>query len=407
MNHPDLIITNARVVTPAPASLPARGGQMSVLRVLPRASIVVASGRIDEIRIGEPVTQQAARVLDAAGRVVIPGFVDCHTHLCWAGDRLDEWEMKLRGVPYLEILARGGGIMSTVRAVRAATRGELSERLDERLERCLAEGTTTVEIKSGYGLSTRDEIKMLEAITESASRWPGRVVATALLGRAIDPDVPGFARLTTLETLDEVHRCFPACAVDAFIERGAWSLDEGTTLLRRALELGHPVRAHVDQFTDLGGVPMCVGLGAASVDHLEASSPETLSLLAMSSTVGVALPICGLHLDGRFASLRPLIDAGGAAAIATNCNPGSAPSLSMPLAMATAVRKCGLRFEEAVCAATRNGAAVLGLSDAGVIERGARADLCLLDTKDERDLAFRLGGRCVRQVVCGGRVVAG
>ncbi len=401
MNTAELVLVRARVVTPARGEGAARGREMSVMTVIPDATVAVSGGLIAAIGVGE-CGLRGERTIDCAGRVVVPGFVDCHTHLCWAGERIDEWDMKLRGVPYLDILARGGGIMSTVRAVRAASRRELSELLDERLAQCLAEGTTTVEIKSGYGLSTKDELKMLEAIAESASRWPGRVVMTALLGHAIDAETPGFVGKTVNETLDEVHRCFAGCAVDVFIEKGAWSLEDGRALLSRARELGHPVRGHVDQFTDLGGVGLCTSLGAMSVDHLEASSAATLASLGQSSTVAVGLPICGLHLDGRYANLRAVIDAGGAAAIATNCNPGSAPCVSVPMAMAAAARHCGLNYAEALCGATRNAAAVLGLSG-GVIAAGERADLCVLSTRDERDLAFRLGGRLVSRVICGGR----
>lgn len=401
---PDILIRNARIVTPAPRDAPARGSMMSELIVIPNADIAIKAGKIEDISMHGTNQSQASRIIDANGRVVIPGFVDCHTHLCYAGDRIDEWEMKLRGVPYLEILKQGGGIMSTVRAVRRATHRELAQLLRERLDRCLKEGTTSIEVKSGYGLSTRDEIKMLEAIMDAASNWPGTVVPCALIGHAIDGETPDFIERTITETLDEVHRCFPGICIDAYVEQGAWSVENARRLLDRARSLGHPVRAHVDQFNSIGGIGMCIELGAVSADHLEAADHTTLASLAQSNSAGVALPICGMHLDGRYADLRSFVDCGGAACIATNCNPGSAPSFSMPCAIAAATRHCGISYAEAICASTLNPARLLKLNDRGAIHPGTRADLCVLDTRDERDIAFMLGGRPVRQVIVAGKV---
>lgn len=395
MNPPasqaDLTLTNVRLVTPSGPG-PHRGAAMRALRAEP-ANVIVRGGRVTAI---EPASiRSGPGVIDAGGRVLMPAFVDCHTHACWCGQRLDEWERKLAGATYMEILASGGGIMSTVRAVRSASDGELEAALTARLREFAAAGTGTVEVKSGYGLSTPDELRMLRAIAAAARRLNAEVgltvIPTALLGHAIDAADSAFVDRTVNETLPAVHAEFPGIAIDAFLEKGAWSLQDCTRLLGRARELGHPVRLHADQFTSLGGLSLAASLHAASVDHLEASTPSDLAQLATSSTIGVALPLCGMHLDGRYAALRPLVDAGGAAAIATNFNPGSAPGFSMPLVIALAVRHCGLTVSEAITASTANAAAALGLADRGWIGPGARADLILLTHDDERRLAFELG----------------
>lgn len=363
-------------------------------------SVTNAQGERTELH--DPPPAHADHTIDAAGRVLIPGFVDCHTHACWAGSRLDEWEQRLRGASYLDILRAGGGIMSTVRAVRAASRRDLADSTRDRLSRFLDAGTTTIEIKSGYGLTTADELKMLGAITDAAASWPGTVVPTALLGHAIDPDQPDFVRRTIRETLPAVHAEFPGIPIDLYLESGAWSLDHARALLEAALALQHPIRLHADQFSSMGGIPLAIALGARSVDHLEASTLPDLRALAASDVTGVILPVCGVHAEGSFADARTLLDAGGLLAIATNCNPGSAPTESMPLALAIAVRRCRVTPAEAIAAATSGAANVLRLPDRGRISPGLRADLCLLDTTDERDLAFRLASNLVRTVWCAG-----
>ncbi len=399
-----LVIRNARAVTLSRGPRPRRGRELRDLALLDAADVLIENGSIVGVA---PAGQRwsAEQEVDAAGRVLMPAFVDCHTHACWAGSRIEEWERKLAGATYLELLASGGGIMSTVRAVRAAAQQDLEDGLVGRLAEFLRQGTTTVEVKSGYGLTGPDELKMLRATRGAAGRWAGSVVQTALLGHAIDEQVPGFVEATIRETLPAVVREFPGITVDAFCEKSAWSLEDTVALLDAARQAGCGVRVHADQFNPLGMLREAVRLGAISVDHLEASTPEDLKLLAGSATIGVGLPICGLHLDGRFANLRRLVDEGGAAAIATNCNPGSAPCTSMPLAVAAAVRHCGLTPGEAIAACTVNAAAVLGLGDRGTIAPGQRADLILLKHRDERALAYELGGNPVDVVICGGRLV--
>ncbi|MEO0631837.1 MAG: amidohydrolase family protein, partial [Planctomycetota bacterium] len=217
-------------------------------------SVRVEDGRITEL--GQHVPTAAADEFDATGRCLLPGFVDCHTHACWAGSRLDEWERCLAGATYLEVLDSGGGIMSTVRAVRAATEAELTDRLLERLTTCLRHGTTTIEVKSGYGLTTKAELKMLAAIHQAAESFQGTIVPTACIGHCKDPEQGDEHVRTTIEqTLPAVSETFPGITIDAYCEKGAWSLSESLALFDAALEAGHPVRVHADQFNDLGMIP--------------------------------------------------------------------------------------------------------------------------------------------------------
>jgi imidazolonepropionase len=344
-------------------------------------------------------------VLEAEGRVLMPGFVDAHTHALWAGDRLDEFELKLRGASYLDVLKAGGGIWSTVRSVRAATQAELARSLRGRLASMLELGTTTVEIKSGYGLSTEHELKMLRAIADAAQSFAGTVVPTALLGHALDPQDPDFVRRTIEETLPAVHAEFPGIAVDAYCEKGAWSVDDCRRLLESAARLGHPLRLHVDQFNQLGGSELALELGARSLDHLEATTPESLQRIASSGAFGVMLPAGCFHLGTPYANGRAFVDAGGKLVLATNFNPGSSPTPSIPFVLALAVRKLGLTMSEAVTAATSNAAQLLALPDRGELREGQRADLLLLRHRDERQLVFELGTSPVASVICAGKLL--
>ncbi|MHC4975479.1 MAG: imidazolonepropionase [Planctomycetota bacterium] len=386
-----IIITNARILTPG--------------RITQRGFVYAEEGVIAEVREGRPPKEiRAETYINARQQVVMPAFVDAHTHACWAGERLDEWEQKLRGATYLELLEKGGGIMSTVRATREATQEQLTESLLERLEQFLEKGTATIEIKSGYGLSTEHELKMLRAISDAADQWPGTIVPTALIAHAIDPDRPDFIETTIGETLDAVHQEFPHITIDAYCETGAWSLDDCARLFTRAIELEHPCRVHTDQFNSLGMTRWAIENAFRSVDHLEASTDEDIASLGQSETCAVALPCSGFHTDDRYASGRGLLDGGARLVIATNCNPGSAPTMSMPLTIAMATRKLGITPHEAIDACTHQAASLLDCNDRGVIERGRRADLIILRHADERLLAHDLGGNPVDAVIINGEL---
>ncbi|MGP1345449.1 MAG: imidazolonepropionase [Phycisphaerales bacterium] len=429
-----VLVANARVVTAGGKGAGVRRGKaLGSLRVIDPGEVLfevgaegsesesggAAGGRI--VAVGEsgslgahPELESArAERVDAGGRVLMPAFVDAHTHALWAGDRLDEWDMKRAGASYLSILEAGGGIMSTVRAVRAASEEALAERLRERLGWMLREGTMGVEIKSGYGLDTDTELKMLRAIRAAAMGWEGAVVSTACLGHALDPEAcagdggrESFVRATIEETLPAVSAEFAGIAIDAYCERGAWSVEECERLFDAALALGHPVRVHTDQFNSLGMTEIALRMGAVSVDHLEASTPQTLDAVAGSErTMAVLLPCSGFHTDQRYADGARLAERGAGIVLATNCNPGSSPCASVPMAVALGVRCNGLSAWQAITAVTANAAALLGMDDRGRIEAGARADLLLLRHRDERMLAYEFGGNPVEMAWCGGRLV--
>lgn len=404
----DLLVRNARVVTLAQGDAPRRGSAMRELSILPRGDVLVCDDTI--AAVGVDLDAQAETVIDAGGRVLMPGFVDCHTHACWAGDRLDEFDRKLRGEDYLSILKSGSGIMSTVRATRDASLEELRALTIAHLDRMLALGTTTAEVKTGYGLNTESECRMLEAIRTAGDGEDGsvvRLVPTFLGAHAIDREQPNFVQRTIDETLPAVVRMQPGIACDAYCEQGAWSLEDTTRLFERAKALGCPLRLHTDQFHSLGATAMAIRLGARSVDHLEAVTEADVSLVAKSGTTAVLLPISGLCTDGRYAPGRRLIDAGAAVAVASNYNPGSAPSPSIPFAMTLACRMMQFTPAEAITACTVNAAHVLGLADrVGRIAPGFAADLVLWDEVDERALTYEVAGAAALLVIAGGALLA-
>lgn len=416
----EIVITNARILTLAGSDAPRRGAAMNDLGVIERGEVRVRDGVIESVcetaqtTVAAPTLSpapslggRADEIIDAQGRVLMPAFIDCHTHACWAGDRYDEFQKKLRGESYLDILAAGGGIMSTVRAVRAASEEQLLESILLRLRRMAAFGTATVEIKSGYGLDTETELKMLRAIRRANEHSPITIIPTFLGAHAVDPDNSRFLEQTINETLPAVAAEFPGITCDAYCEAGAWSLDDCKRYFHRAVKLGLPVRVHADQFNSLGMTKLAVDMHAISVDHLEASTDSDLRTLAHSDSMGVMLPGCGFHLDDRYANGRRFLDMNGALALATNYNPGSSPTPSIPFVIALAVRKLGLTIAEAITATTINAARVLQLHHTtGSIEPGKRADLQLLDCADERELGFDIAGAGPPLVIAGGRVVA-
>jgi imidazolonepropionase len=401
-----LILANARILTLASKSPGARrGAAMRDLGVIERGFVVVNGDRIETVSAGDPPAYYGDEY-DVEGRVVMPAFTDCHTHACFAGERYAEVAMRLAGTPYLDILAAGGGIMSTVRATRAAATDELVEHIRARLRQMRTTGTAHVEIKSGYGLEQAAEFRMLDAIEEVARHDLGLVRPTFLGAHAIDGDEAAYTRQVIDAMLPAMVARYGPITCDAYCEKGAWSRADARRLFERAKALGCPLRVHVDQFNELGFLDDALELGARTVDHLEATSDAALARIARSDAIGVLLPGAGLTLDLRFANGRRLIDEGGAVAIATNLNPGSSPLTSMPLVIALAARFCRLTHEEAITAACWNSACAMGIErHAGSIEPGKRADLVILPSGDERSLAYEWGAATPISTYIGGELL--
>ena len=411
----DLLIRNAaQLLTLASPGGPKRGAEMGELGIIPGGAVAIGDGLILATGPSDQLARQvrAGRTLDAGGRVVMPGFVDPHTHLVWAGARADEFEMRVGGATYMEIMAAGGGIMSTVRQTRAATVDDLVAQTRPRLERALAHGTTTVEIKTGYGLNVQHELKQLAAIERLRGEFPGTLVPTFLGAHAIPAEFKGWAEdyvdlvigamLPAVAALDDPP---PFC--DVFCEDGAFTLDQSRRVLEAARDLGFRLKIHVDEFKPLGGTRLAVELGATSADHLVCTPRDEIELLARSDTIAVALPGTPFGLGHHdYTPARALIDAGGAVALASDCNPGTCWCENMQFMVALACRAMAMTPAEAISAATINAAHAVGLGDrVGSLEPGKRADLMLLDAPSYPHLAYRFGTNLVHTVVAGGQIV--
>jgi len=408
MPDADLLLTGiSQAVTPRPGG-PHRGRAMSDLELIPDAAIAIAAGRIAWVGSRSDWHGAAEWEIDVAGRAVIPALVDPHTHLIWAGDRFADFEARTQGVAYEEILARGGGIRSSIRSTAAAGVEALVALALPRVQALVASGAGTIEIKSGYGYTADAELASLEAIAALRPLVAADLHSTLLIHvPPLEAAMRGdYLAMACDRLVPQVAERGLATAVDIFIEREAWQPEEADRLFDAARSVGLAVKAHVDQFHAIGGLEAAVAHGALSVDHLETSGPDQIALLAGSSTIGTILPGVTLHLGIAAAPGRELIDAGAAVAIATDCNPGSSPLFSTQQALALAVRLNGLRPAEALIAATCNAAAALGLGDRGAIAAGQRADLAVLDDADWRTVAWTLGRSPITRLFLGGKEIS-
>ncbi len=405
MTHTDTLFTGISELVTAPTTGARRGVAMRELRQLPNAALGVTDGRITWVGLRTEWAGSATTEVDLGGRAVIPALVDPHTHVIWAGDRYDDFEARASGVSYETILARGGGIRSTVRHTASTATGALSALAVPRIDALVRSGAATIEIKSGYGFDPDAELRSLEAIAAVRPRAAARLLATLLIHL---PPAQAERRGPYLDTvtgtlIPEVARRNLATACDVFIEREAWNPDEAGRIFAAAHAAGLAVKAHVDQFHAIGGVERALEHAALSVDHLEASGAPQIRAIAASATVATLLPGVSLHLGLPAAPGRALVDAGAIVAVGTDCNPGSSPLFSVQQAMALAVRVNGLVPSEALAAATVNAAAALGLDDCGALVPGSRADFVALDDTDWRVATWQLGGSPVHRTYVKGR----
>jgi imidazolonepropionase len=389
---------------------------MAELEVLTDAAVLIDGDRIAwvgprrearDVCSAIRIPRSALEEVEVQG-VVFPGFVDCHTHAVFGAPRLDDHERRALGEDYGTVAARGGGIQESVRDVRARSAAELVAVTRPRLRALLAHGSTTIEVKSGYGLDTASELKQLRVIRELAATERPTLVPTFLGAHAVGPEFrdrrADYVRLVCEEMIPAVARERLAVACDAFCEPGAFDVAETRAMLGAARRHGLAVKLHADELAGSGGAELAVELGALSADHLAAVSEAGVRALAASETVAVLLPATMVFLGtGRQAPARGLIAAGAAVALATDFNPGSSPTVSLPLAMALGVSQLGLRHAEAVTAATVNGAAALGLAgERGQIAPGMRADLVACAVADWREVAYWIGANLVTAVWTGG-----
>jgi len=398
---------------------PQRGRDLGKLGMIPDGAVLIQGEEI--LAIGSSPELLAAYpdepTLDAGGSAVLPGFVDPHTHLIWAGDRAAEFELRLQGKTYLEILAAGGGILSTVRATRIAPLNRLIEEARSRLRSMFVHGTTTAEAKTGYGLRAATELRMLQALLALDKEGPLDLAFTFLGAHAVAPEYQdhpdAYIDLICATMLPLLLEWWPQHAgerplpfVDVFCETGAFNLEQSRRILETAREMGFPLKIHADEFDNLGGTQLAVELGAVSADHLVAASSADIAALAASDTVAVALPNTPFGLaEPRYTPAQAILDAGGLLAIATDLNPGTAWCESMQFAIALACRYMRLTPAQAIAAATINAAAAIGRAGRiGSLEPGKQADLLILNVTDYRHLGYRFGTNLVRTVIKKGQV---
>jgi imidazolonepropionase len=393
----------AQLATPAGREAPLRGAALGEVEMLEDAYVLCHGDSIESVgRMRNlPLLDEEVVEFDGRGLCAIPGLVDCHTHAAFGGDRVDEFSLRAGGASYEELHARGGGILSTVRATRAAGEEGLRVAVERHRGWMRAHGTTTFEAKSGYGLDRDTELASLRAIKAAGG------VPTWLGAHAVPPEFDGdgdayldFALTEVLPQAAEV-----AEAADVFLERGAFDVRQARHFLEACRGAGLALRLHGDQFTEQGAIPLAVELGARSVDHLEATGDEGVRALAASDVVGVLLPASALFLGRPMPPGRALVAAGAAVALATDFNPGSAFCESLPLCCSLAATQLKLSPAEALAACTVNAAHVLGRSDRlGRLAPGYQADIVLLDAPDWRYLAYHLGGDLVARLVIAGEL---
>jgi imidazolonepropionase len=416
--NPVLLTHAAQLLTLRGAAAPRRGPHMADLGIIEDGAVLIENGNISAVgTTDELVPQVRAHLLganlgidelDCSGKVVLPGFVDSHTHPVFAAPRLIDLEKRIAGASYEEIAAAGGGIRSSIRGVRESTTGELATQVQLALHRMSRDGTTTVEAKSGYGLDLASELKSLEAIQQAAKNWPGTVVPTLLAAHVVPPEHRNnpdeYVRIVCDEIIPAAAQKNLAHYVDVFCERGAFTADQSIRILRAATNHGLKTRIHVGQITHTA-LELFADFRPASVDHLDHLTDADIAWLATSDTVATLLPAANYFLGlDTFPPARKLIDAGVAVALATDYNPGTSPTTSMPFLLSVACTHMKMSPAEAITAATMNGACALNLQHRkGTIEVGKDADIAIFDASDFRELPYWFGVNRCSATLLGGR----
>lgn len=408
----NLLIENARIVTPLGREA-AKGGKMAELREVPQGYILIEEGVIKYVGPSAEMPEVADigkyERLDAKGNVALPGFVDSHTHLIFGGFRPDEFEWRLKGDSYMSIMERGGGIQSTVNATKTASAEELEKKAQWFIDRMSEMGVTTVEVKSGYGLDLATEEKMLDVIAALKKHDAQKVdiVATFLGAHAVPPEFKG----RTSEYVDKLIEMLPglkdkAKFCDVFCEKNVFEIEDSRRLLKAARENGFDLKLHADEIVTLGGGELSAELNAVSADHLLHVSDEGIRKMSEAGVVATLLPLTAFALREPYAPARKFIDAGCAVALATDLNPGSCFSGSIPLTIALACLYMNMSVEETITALTLNGAAALGMAtEIGSIETGKRGDIILLGSDNYRVLPYYVGMNCVQTTIYKGNIL--
>ena len=415
----DLIIHSAGqlCVVPSHDGGPQRGAALGCLGLIADGAAAIQDGRVLAVGPSPDIRDRyhTHTMIHAGGRCVLPGFVDPHTHLPWMGDRAAEFEQRLAGATYMEIMNAGGGIMSTVRQTRQASVDELMADNLPRLARMLRHGTTSAETKTGYGLDTATELKQLDAITALAAAQPIELTATFLPAHAVPEEyrdnIDGYVQRVIEEMLPAGAQWMRDRDItlfcDVFCEEGAFDVDQTRRILEAAAALGYRLKVHADEFVGLGGTKLAVELGATSADHLVMTPEADITALGKGDTVAVGLPGTPFGLAHRdYTPAKAILNAGGALALATDLNPGTTWCESMQMVIALACRYMGLTQAQAIVAATLNAAFAIGRGhEVGSLAPGYQADLLILDVDDYRQLGYRYGTNLVQTVVKRGQIV--
>ncbi len=408
-----LFIKHAHELVTCAGSFPKIGKEMNDIEIIHDGALIVENDTIIAVGTTAELLQthnvQDMPVIDATGKCVLPGFIDAHTHFVFAGDRSEEFSWRLNGMRYIDIMERGGGIMNTVRSTRKADKNELLQLGLTRLNNMLAMGVTTIEGKSGYGLDLETEIKQLEVMKELQQTHPIEIVATFMGAHAIPPEYKGrsseFIDYLIDEVLPVVAKSKLAAFCDVFCEQGVFSVVESRKLLLAAQKLGLGSKLHADEIVQLGGAELAAEIGAVSAEHLLHISDQGIERMAATKTVGVLLPATAFSLREPFAPARKMIDAGIPIALATDFNPGSCYTSSIPLVIALAALSMHMTPAEIITALTMNAAAAVGAADRiGSLEVGKQADIIILEEPSHLFLPYRVGMNLVSTVIKKGKV---